>query len=71
MRDLIYLTSWSVLNIRSFGALTYFTKLIQAYGHELLEAHECCLKYRATGEDAELTKVYKSVNTLTFVLFFS
>lgn len=44
-------------------------KLIQAYGHELLEAHECCLKYRATGEDAELTKVYKSVDALTFVLF--
>lgn len=43
-------------------------KLIQAYGHELLEAHECCLKYRATGEDAELTKVYKSVNTITSVL---
>uniref|UniRef100_A0A452YXN2 non-specific serine/threonine protein kinase n=1 Tax=Aegilops tauschii subsp. strangulata TaxID=200361 RepID=A0A452YXN2_AEGTS len=31
---------------------------IQAYGHELLEAHECCLKYRATGEDAELTKAW-------------
>uniref|UniRef100_A0ACD5YBT4 Uncharacterized protein n=1 Tax=Avena sativa TaxID=4498 RepID=A0ACD5YBT4_AVESA len=31
---------------------------IQAYGHELLKAHECCLKYRATGEDAELTKAW-------------
>nr|AOZ57106.1 Serine threonine-protein kinase TOR [Saccharum hybrid cultivar R570] len=31
---------------------------IQAYGHELLEAHECCSKYRATGEDAELTKAW-------------
>uniref|UniRef100_A0A0D9WFJ7 Serine/threonine-protein kinase TOR n=1 Tax=Leersia perrieri TaxID=77586 RepID=A0A0D9WFJ7_9ORYZ len=30
----------------------------QAYGNELLEAHECCLKYRATGEDAELTKAW-------------
>nr|CAB3461729.1 unnamed protein product [Digitaria exilis] len=37
---------------------------IQAYGHELLEAHECCLKYRATGEDAELTKLFGLVNTL-------
>ena len=32
---------------------------VQAYGHELLEAHECCLKYRETGEDAELTKVHE------------
>uniref|UniRef100_A0A0D9WE66 Serine/threonine-protein kinase TOR n=1 Tax=Leersia perrieri TaxID=77586 RepID=A0A0D9WE66_9ORYZ len=31
---------------------------IQAYGHELLEAHECCVQYRATGEDAELTKAW-------------
>ncbi|RWR77912.1 serine/threonine-protein kinase TOR isoform X2 [Cinnamomum micranthum f. kanehirae] len=29
---------------------------IQAYGRELQEAHECCLKYRRTGKDAELTQ---------------
>ncbi|RZC44315.1 hypothetical protein C5167_037265 [Papaver somniferum] len=29
---------------------------IQAYGHELLEAYECCMKYKKTGKDAELTQ---------------
>ncbi|KAK4476961.1 hypothetical protein RD792_016131 [Penstemon davidsonii] len=29
---------------------------IQAYRHELLEAYECCMKYRRTGKDAELTQ---------------
>lgn len=31
---------------------------LQAYGRELLEARECCLKYRKTGKDAELTQVF-------------
>ncbi|XXG56788.1 hypothetical protein AAC387_Pa03g4113 [Persea americana] len=31
---------------------------IQAYGRELQEAHECCLKYRRTGKDAELTQAW-------------
>lgn len=31
---------------------------IQAYGRELLEARECCLKYRRTGKDAELTQAW-------------
>ncbi|CAK9144986.1 unnamed protein product [Ilex paraguariensis] len=29
---------------------------IQAYHHELLEAYECCMKYKRTGKDAELTQ---------------
>lgn len=35
----------------------------QAYGRELQEAHECCLKYRRTGKDAELTQVLTSFLT--------
>lgn len=31
---------------------------VQAYGRELLEAHECCLKYRKTGKEAELTQAW-------------
>ncbi|CAA6660213.1 unnamed protein product [Spirodela intermedia] len=34
------------------------TAFIQAYGHELQEAHECCLKYKSTGKDAELTQAW-------------
>lgn len=30
---------------------------IQTYRHELLEAYECCMKYKRTGKDAELTQV--------------
>ncbi|KAK6136952.1 hypothetical protein DH2020_029313 [Rehmannia glutinosa] len=30
---------------------------IQAYRHELLEAYDCCVKYRRTGKDAELTQI--------------
>ncbi|KAG6421928.1 hypothetical protein SASPL_118488 [Salvia splendens] len=29
---------------------------IQAYWHELLEAYECCMRYRRTGNDADLTQ---------------
>ncbi|KAL0356949.1 UNVERIFIED_CONTAM: Serine/threonine-protein kinase TOR [Sesamum calycinum] len=29
-----------------------------AYRHELLEAYECCMKYRRTGKDAELTQAW-------------
>ncbi|KAL3621477.1 hypothetical protein CASFOL_036389 [Castilleja foliolosa] len=28
----------------------------QSYHHELLEAHECCMKYKRTGKDAGLTQ---------------
>ncbi|KAK1259623.1 Serine/threonine-protein kinase TOR [Acorus gramineus] len=31
---------------------------IQAYGRELLEARECCLNYKRTGKDAELTQAW-------------
>ncbi|CAM8904260.1 unnamed protein product [Rhodiola kirilowii] len=31
---------------------------IQAYRHELLEAYECCMKYKLTGKDAELTQAW-------------
>ncbi|KAJ4809422.1 Serine/threonine-protein kinase [Rhynchospora pubera] len=31
---------------------------IQAYGRELVEARECCIKYRTTGKDAELTQAW-------------
>ncbi|KAL3621059.1 hypothetical protein CASFOL_035971 [Castilleja foliolosa] len=31
---------------------------IQAYHHELLEAYECCMKYKITGKDAELTQAW-------------
>ncbi|MQL76783.1 hypothetical protein Taro_009170 [Colocasia esculenta] len=36
----------------------------EAYGRELQEAHECCLKYKNTGKDAELTQLFGLVNTL-------
>lgn len=29
----------------------------QAYRHELQEAYDCCMKYKKTGKDAELTQV--------------
>lgn len=29
----------------------------QAYRRELLEAYECCINYKRTGKDAELTQV--------------
>ncbi|XP_047315173.1 serine/threonine-protein kinase TOR isoform X1 [Impatiens glandulifera] len=31
---------------------------IQAFHHELLEAYECCMKYKRTGKDAELTQAW-------------
>lgn len=31
---------------------------IQAYRHELLEAYECCMKFKRTGKDAELTQAW-------------
>ncbi|KAJ7542470.1 hypothetical protein O6H91_10G108000 [Diphasiastrum complanatum] len=31
---------------------------VQAYGRELQEAHECCMKYRRTGKEAELTQAW-------------
>ncbi|KAK2968905.1 hypothetical protein RJ640_018597, partial [Escallonia rubra] len=31
---------------------------IQAYHHELLEAYECCMKYKRTGKEAELTQAW-------------
>ncbi|XP_038982974.1 serine/threonine-protein kinase TOR isoform X1 [Phoenix dactylifera] len=34
------------------------TAFIQAYGRELLEAREWCLKYRRTGKDAELNQAW-------------
>ncbi|KAK8942075.1 Serine/threonine-protein kinase TOR [Platanthera guangdongensis] len=34
------------------------TAFIQAYGSELLDARECCLNYRRTGKDAELTQAW-------------
>ncbi|CAL5438270.1 unnamed protein product [Camellia sinensis] len=30
----------------------------EAYHHELLEAYECCMKYKRTGKDAELTQAW-------------
>ncbi|KAB1208603.1 Serine/threonine-protein kinase TOR [Morella rubra] len=30
---------------------------IEAYRHELQEAYDCCMKYKKTGKDAELTQV--------------
>lgn len=36
--------------------------LVQAYRHELLEAYECCINYKRTGKDAELTQVTKILN---------
>lgn len=35
--------------------------LMQAYRHELLEAYECCINYKRTGKDAELTQVTKNL----------
>jgi len=34
--------------------------LMQAYRHELKEAHECCCNYKITGKDAELTQVIRN-----------
>ncbi|KAJ4958930.1 hypothetical protein NE237_026041 [Protea cynaroides] len=34
------------------------TAFIQAYGRELQEAYECCMKYKRTGKDAELTQAW-------------
>ncbi|KAK4563470.1 hypothetical protein RGQ29_005828 [Quercus rubra] len=31
---------------------------IEAYRHELQEAYECCMKYKRTGKDAELTQAW-------------
>lgn len=31
---------------------------IEAYRHELLEAYECCVQYKRTGKDAELTQAW-------------
>ncbi|WOH04828.1 hypothetical protein DCAR_0624240 [Daucus carota subsp. sativus] len=31
---------------------------IQTYRHELLEAYECCMNYKRTGKDAELTQAW-------------
>ncbi|XP_042392379.1 serine/threonine-protein kinase TOR-like [Zingiber officinale] len=31
---------------------------VQTYGRELQEARDCCLKYRSTGKDAELTQAW-------------
>lgn len=31
---------------------------IEAYHHDLLQAHECCKKYKKTGKDAELTQAW-------------
>ncbi|XP_033147994.1 serine/threonine-protein kinase TOR-like isoform X1 [Brassica rapa] len=36
---------------------------IEAYRHELLEAYECCINYKRTGKDAELTQL-ASLTTL-------
>ncbi len=30
---------------------------VQAYGRELQEANECCMKYKRSGKEAELTQV--------------
>lgn len=30
---------------------------VQAYGRELQEAHECCMRFRRTGKEAEITQV--------------
>lgn len=44
----------------SFSIVEYITLVwSQAYRHELLEAYECCMKYKRTGKDAELTQVWK------------
>ncbi|KAM5549808.1 serine/threonine-protein kinase TOR [Rosa sericea] len=34
------------------------TTFIEAYCHELREAYECCMKYKRTGKDAELTQAW-------------
>lgn len=40
-------------------SLQFFLLLFQAYRQELLEAYECCMNYKRTGKDAELTQVSK------------
>lgn len=41
----------------SLASKLCFTFDVQAYRRELLEAYECCMKYKKTGKDAELTQV--------------
>lgn len=33
-------------------------QFVQNYGRELAEANECCMKYRRTGKEAELTQAW-------------
>ncbi|TXG64043.1 hypothetical protein EZV62_011037 [Acer yangbiense] len=40
--------------VHTFSLLSH--KAIDAYRHELLEAYDCCMKYKRTGKDAELTQ---------------
>ncbi|CAI9271366.1 unnamed protein product [Lactuca saligna] len=35
--------------------------VLKTYHHELLEAYECCMEYKRTGKDAELTEDFRVV----------
>ncbi|CAN7105089.1 unnamed protein product, partial [Brassica rapa subsp. narinosa] len=43
---------------------------IEAYRHELLEAYECCINYKRTGKDAELTQERGITTCLSFSIVF-
>lgn len=36
-------------------------QFVQNFGRELQEANECCMKYRRTGKEAELTQVIEQL----------
>lgn len=55
---------YSILYIKNLHVL-------QAYRHELLEAYECCMKYRRTGKDAELTQVFVWRNSDIHLTYFA
>ena len=62
IRNLSFLVSrhfnWSLKLNASFLHVNFFGFVLsQAYRRELLEAYECCMKYKRTGKDAELTQV--------------
>lgn len=53
-----YMSNWMMIFVSATEASVL---LMQAYRHELLEAYECCINYKRTGKDAELTQVTKNL----------
>ncbi|GJX78343.1 serine/threonine-protein kinase TOR [Tanacetum coccineum] len=56
MRNNTTIKEKSFIQISSLRAIAIII-LLPTYHHELLEAYECCMEYKRTGKDAELTRV--------------